>query len=69
MTEWRGWIRDLSKKCVQRTPRFSASAAHAGLIKTQDRTVMSYFVKPLSDQISRAFREIATQVSLRGRLR
>lgn len=26
-------------------------------IKTQDRTVMSYFVKPLSDQISRAFRE------------
>jgi HlyD family secretion protein len=26
-------------------------------IKTQDRSVMSYFVKPLSDQISRAFRE------------
>jgi len=26
-------------------------------IKTQDRTVMSYFVKPLSDQIARAFRE------------
>jgi HlyD family secretion protein len=26
-------------------------------IRTQDRTVMSYFVKPLSDQIARAFRE------------
>lgn len=26
-------------------------------IKTEDRTVMSYFVKPLSDQVARAFRE------------
>ena len=27
-------------------------------IKTDDRTVMSYLVKPLSDQIARAFREV-----------
>ena len=27
------------------------------MIKTQDRTALSYLVKPLSDQISRAFRE------------
>jgi HlyD family secretion protein len=26
-------------------------------IKTYDRTVLSYFVKPLSDQVARAFRE------------
>jgi HlyD family secretion protein len=26
-------------------------------IKTADRTVISYLVKPLQDQISRAFRE------------
>ena len=26
-------------------------------IKTQDRTVISYFIKPLSDQVARAFRE------------
>ena len=26
-------------------------------VKTSERTVMSYLMKPLSDQISRAFRE------------
>jgi HlyD family secretion protein len=26
-------------------------------IKTQDRTALSYLVKPLTDQITRAFRE------------
>jgi len=26
-------------------------------VKTGDRTVMSYLMKPLSDQINRAFRE------------
>jgi len=28
-----------------------------GMIKTADRKVISYLVKPLQDQISRAFRE------------
>ena len=36
-------------------------------VKTQDRTVISFLVKPLSDQIARAFREVVGVKQIQGR--